>query len=127
MATKTWSIALMFLCTGFTSIAQVFYKFGANKLEFNFHALITNYYILAGLVLYAIGAVIMILAFKGGEVSVLYPVVATSYIWVTLLSLYFFHEAINIFRWIGVSVILLGIIFIGIGSKDGTVAYAEAV
>lgn len=126
MATKTWSIALMFLCTGFTSIAQVFYKLGANKLEFNWQSLITNHYLLIGLILYGIGAVIMILAFKGGEVSVLYPIVATSYIWVTLLSLYFFHEAINVFRWVGVSIILLGIIFIGIGSKDNTLAYVEA-
>jgi hypothetical protein len=35
MTTKLWAIGLMVLCTAFTSFAQVFYKLGAAKLEFN--------------------------------------------------------------------------------------------
>ena len=128
MPTKTWAIGLMILCTAFTSTAQVFYKFGADRLEFNFISLLTNFPLIIGMILYIIGAVIMITAFKGGEVSVLYPIIATSYIWVSLMSIYFFNESLNIFRWLGIFVIIAGIIFISIGSKQKeTIQYTEAV
>src|SRR3989338_8100643 len=106
MATRGWAIALMVLCTVFTSFAQVLYKFGAAKLEFNIMSLITNVPLISGMALYVLGAVIMIIAFKGGEVSVLYPIIATSYIWVSLLSIYLFKEILNWFRWTGIFIII---------------------
>lgn len=128
MPTKAWAIGLMVLTTVFTSIAQVFYKFGAARLEFDLISLITNFPLITGMVLYILGAVIMIIAFKGGEVSVLYPIIATSYIWVSLLSIYFFNEALNLFRWIGIFVIIIGIIFISAGSKEKeTVKYTDVI
>ena len=118
MSTKAWAIGLMVLCTAFTSVAQIFYKLGAERLSLDFFALITNLPLITGMVLYILGAVIMIIAFKGGEVSVLYPIIATSYIWVSLMSLYFFGDALNLFRWTGIFVIITGIIFISVGSKE---------
>ena len=128
MGTKLWAIGLMVLCTAFTSFAQVLYKLGANRLEFNLISLITNIPLIMGMVLYVIGAVIMIIAFRGGEVSVLYPIVATSYNWVSLLSIYFFKEQLNFFRWVGVFIIISGIILIGLGTKEKEVIeYAGAI
>ena len=128
MATKLWAFGLVLFCTLLTSAAQIFYKFGADKLEINFISLITNYYLIAGLFLYGIGAVLLITALKGGELSVLYPVIATSYIWVSFLSVRFFNDSINIYRWAGIITIIFGISFIGLGSKkDSTSEYAEAV
>ncbi|MBU0629037.1 MAG: EamA family transporter [Nanoarchaeota archaeon] len=118
MTTKTWAIGLMVLCTVFTSFAQILYKMGADKLEFNLISLITNVPLISGMALYVLGAIIMITAFKGGEVSVLYPIIATSYIWVSLLSMYVFKESLNLFRWAGILIIIIGIIFINIGSKE---------
>ena len=71
-----------------------------------------------GLLLYAVGGTILILSFRGGEVSVLYPIIATSYIWVSFLSIYFLGEAMNIFKWIGVFTIISGIVLIGYGSRS---------
>jgi len=128
MATKLWAIGLMVLCTAFTSVAQVFYKLGASRLEFDIISLITNLPLITGMILYVLGAFIMIIAFKGGEVSVLYPIVATSYIWVSLMSLYFFNENLNLFRWIGIFVIIAGVIFISIGSKEKeSLEYMDAI
>lgn len=118
MKTKLWAIGLMILTTLLTSTAQLFYKKGADKLEFNLFSIITNYPLLIGLFLYGIGAVLMITAFKGGELSVLYPIVATSYIWVALFSYFLFHESLNFLRWLGIAAIFFGIIFIGAGSKE---------
>lgn len=105
-------------CTLLTSTAQLFYKYGAAKLSFDFLSLITNYELIAGMVLYAIGGILLILSFRGGEVSVLYPIIATSYIWVSFLSIYFLGEVMNIFKWLGVFTIIAGIVLIGLGSKN---------
>ena len=124
--TKSLAIGLMILTTIFTSVAQVLYKFGAAKLEFNLLSLITNYYLIIGMVLYILGAFIMISAFKGGEVSALYPIIATSYIWVSLMSWYFFKDVLNLFRWMGIFIIIVGIMFISVGSKNKeTIEYVD--
>ena len=59
MATKTFAIVMMLFCTLLVSSAQVFYKKGANLLEFNFMSLITNYNILIGLILYLIAVLVI--------------------------------------------------------------------
>lgn len=121
-------MGLMFLTTVFTSVAQVMYKKGADQLAFSFEGIFLNHFLLIGLSIYAFASIIMIIAFKGGEVSVLYPIIATSYIWVSILSFIFFNEIINIFRWIGVSTIFAGIVLISLGSRDHpSLKYTEAI
>jgi drug/metabolite transporter (DMT)-like permease len=117
MTTKLWAVLLMLLTTLLTSSAQILYKFGSESLSFNVIELITNYYIIGGLFLYAVGGTLMIISFRGGEVSVLYPVIATSYIWVSFLSMFFLTESMNLLKWIGVITIVAGIVSIGFGSK----------
>jgi uncharacterized membrane protein len=120
MSTKLWAIGIVLFSTLLTSTAQLFYKFGAAKLSFDILSLITNYELIMGMVLYAIGGILLILSLRGGEVSVLYPIFATSYIWVSFLSIYFLGEVMNLFKWVGVAAIVIGIVFIGLGSKGKT-------
>jgi len=117
MEKRVLAILLMILCTVLTSIAQVFYKLGALRLP----ELITNYHILAGLILYGLGALIMITAFKFGEVTLLYPIIATSYIWVALLSWIIFSESIGFLKVAGIVFIMAGITVTALGSKKKTV------
>lgn len=118
MATKLWAALLVLFTTLLTSSAQIFYKLGSKTITLDPLSIITNYYIIGGLLLYAVGGTLMILSFRGGEVSVLYPIIATSYIWVSFLSIYFLGETMNHFKWAGVFSIIVGIAFIGFGSKD---------
>ena len=118
MATKLWAALLVLFTTLLTSSAQLFYKYGSAAASLNPFELITNYYLIAGLLLYAVGGALMIISFRGGEVSVLYPIIATSYIWVSFLSMFFLGEIMNTFKWIGVITIIGGIALIGYGSKD---------
>ena len=120
MATKLWAALLVLFTTLLTSSAQLFYKFGSATVSLNLLELFTNYYLIAGLLLYAVGGTLMIISFRGGEVSVLYPIIATSYIWVSFLSMFFLGEIMNEFKWFGVVIIIAGIALIGYGSKDGT-------
>ncbi len=117
MPTKLWAMGIVLFSTLLTSTAQLFYKFGAEKLKFDIISLITNYELIMGMVLYAIGGILLILSFRGGEVSVLYPIFATSYIWVSFLSIYFLGEIMNPYKWMGVAAIVIGIVLIGFGSK----------
>ena len=115
--TALWAMGLVFFFTFLTSTAQLFYKLGADKLELSIPALIANYHLIAGLVLYAISAVLFIIAMRGGELSVLYPIVSLSYAWVSLLSIFFLHEQMNAWKWAGVCAIIIGVSYIGIGSE----------
>lgn len=121
MSTKLWAVGIVLFSTLLTSTAQLFYKYGSEKLSLDILSLITNYELVAGMVLYAIGGILLILSFRGGEVSVLYPIFATSYIWVSFLSIYFLGETMNIFKWLGIFTIIAGIVLIGFGSKKTAV------
>lgn len=118
MATKLWAALLVLFTTLLTSSAQILYKKASAILAFDILGILTNYYLIGGILLYAIGGTLMIISFRGGEVSVLYPIIATSYIWVSFLSIIFLGEVMNAFKWIGVVAIIVGIISIGYGSKD---------
>ncbi|MBI2655719.1 EamA family transporter [Candidatus Woesearchaeota archaeon] len=122
MATKLWAALLVLFTTLLTSSAQIFYKLGSKTLTLDPLSIITNYYLIGGLLLYAVGGILMIVSFRGGEVSVLYPIIATSYVWVSFLSIYFLGEVMNAYKWLGVLGIIAGIALIGFGSKDGAAA-----
>ncbi len=119
MATKLWAVVLILLTTLLTSSAQILWKKGSAFLSIAEPlSVLTNYYILGGILLYVVGGTLMIIAFRGGEVSVLYPIIATSYIWVSFLSIYFLNESMRLFKWMGIFTIIAGIALIGFGSKD---------
>ena len=118
MATKLWAALLILFTTLLTSSAQLLYKLGSQTLTFNLFDILTNYYLIGGVILYVIGGTLMIISFRGGEVSVLYPIIATSYVWVSFLSIIFLNERMNMLKWLGITSIIFGIVFIGFGSKN---------
>lgn len=74
---------------------------------------------IAGCLLYVVGSILMILALRKGELSILYPIIATSYVWVSVLAPFFFpSEAMNGWKWAGVLFILLSISLLGWGSSS---------
>ena len=115
--TKRWAIAIVLIGTVLNSIAQVLYKFGASRLSLTISSLLTNYFLIIGISIYAVSAVALLIALRGGELSVLYPLIATSYVWVSFLSIHFFDEIMNVYKWLGIIVIIMGVSFIGMGSR----------
>lgn len=128
MKTQPWAIVLVLFITALTSSAQLLYKMGADRLSFDLLMLLSNWPLLLGMLIYGIGAVLLIIALKHGEVTILYPVIATSYIWVTLFSWILFGESISYLKLMGIISIVVGIVFISFGSKqEGVIAYEEGV
>ena len=98
------------------AFGSLYFKIGAEKLSRNFGDLLKNFALMKGAILYGTSAIFYIIALKGGELSVLYPIVATGYIVVCFLSVKFLHERMNKEKWLGIALIILGVSLIGFGS-----------
>jgi uncharacterized membrane protein len=116
MATSLLSIVLVLLGTLVGAFGPILLKKASAKRLSQLKSLMTNYHLFGGVVLYVAGTVLFILALRGGELSVLYPFVSVTYIWVCLLSMKFLGEKMNMLKWGGVALIILGVSFIGVGS-----------
>jgi multidrug transporter EmrE-like cation transporter len=112
------SFVLVFLCTLVGAAAQMLIKTGASTVTRpGFFgavvAMLTNGPLFAGYCLYGLNTILMVLALKDGELSVVYPVIALTYVWVTLLSMMIFHEPMNLLKGIGIGVIVAGVAVLG--------------
>jgi drug/metabolite transporter (DMT)-like permease len=108
-----WSIILLTALAAFIgSIGQLEFKQGANVLQWDIKMLLTNYHLIAGVVVYALSTVLYIYALNKGNLSVLYPIIATSYIWTLIFSKVFLKEPVGLTSWAGVFFILLGVALI---------------
>ena len=96
---KLKAIILVVCCTFFTAIGQILWKIGSTKLSLNIISLLTNP------------------PLKFGELSLLYPFIALSFIWVALLSMFFLQEPMNLLKWFAIIIIVAGVSFIGFGEK----------
>ena len=111
MKRRTNSILKVLVCTILTSAGQVLIKTGVNAAT-TFWSYF-NPAITIGLILYVGAAVLLITALKHADLSLVYPLIATSFIWVSLLSLYFLSEIIKPLTWAGIGFIVIGVGCIG--------------
>jgi len=117
MVGRKWAVILVLLSTFITSGGQIFLKTGASRLDWNIVSQLANTPLLAGFFLYAIGSVMLIMALKYNELSLLYPIYSLNFVWVSIMSPYFFEsDSMNAVKWLGVLVIILGVSCVGIGS-----------
>lgn len=78
---------------------------------------ITNIPLLCGYTLYGMSTVLLVVALKDGELSMLYPIIALTYVWVTALSFFLLHETVNLFKLTGITIIVIGVAVLGKGGK----------
>ncbi|MFH1125631.1 MAG: hypothetical protein V1703_00765 [Candidatus Altiarchaeota archaeon] len=117
MIKNKWAVVLVFLSTFVTSGGQIFLKEGTYSLNWNLMQQLTNVPLIVGLVLYMIGAVMLIISLKYGDLSLLYPIYSLNFVWVSVMSPYFFNtDSMNAIKWIGVVIVMLGVSCIGMGS-----------
>ena len=108
------SVGLVFLCTLFGVAAQYFIKTSGMQLTtITISALLANWSLWSGLILYGFSTILLILALRDGELSLLYPVISLTYVWVTIMSVAVFHESLNVFKVAGVAVICSGVALLG--------------
>ncbi len=74
---------------------------------------ITQPLIWVALPLYGMGFIIWAVALSRLPLSFAYPLLSTSYIFIAIVALVFFDEAIPPSRWAGIGLIVLGIVLVG--------------
>ena len=79
--------------------------------------LIFNLYLWIAILLYFSVMILFIIGFRlGGELSTLYPVYGSTFIWALILAVIFLEESISITNISGIVLIILGITLLNIGS-----------
>jgi len=109
------SILLVFVGGIIGSFGAVFLKLGAARLTKSIWSFL-NFRLAVGVGLYLLSTVFYILGIKGGQLSVLYPMVALGYVWTLLWARIFFRESFNLQKVLGLGLILLGVVFVGLGN-----------
>jgi multidrug transporter EmrE-like cation transporter len=113
---------LVFGCTIFGAAGQILIKTGANTLDPHptlVHIVVrilTTLPLFAGYSLYGVSMILLVLALRHGELSLLYPVIALTFVWVTILSVIIFHDSMNPLKLAGILIIIGGVAILGRGS-----------
>jgi multidrug transporter EmrE-like cation transporter len=80
-----------------------------NKLSSWIH-LLTNGYILLSIFIFGAGAIIWMLSLTKFDLSPAYPASSISYVVIAIASYYLFGETIPFHRWLGIGIIIFGVI-----------------
>lgn len=118
MNTPLSSIAWVSVGSIIGSLGAVGLKAGAKHLEMNLRALIANWKLEAGIALYLLSTVFFIKGISHGEISVLFPLVSTGYIWTAIWSKLFFGESMTRSKLLGLGLILAGCVLLGFGKRS---------
>lgn len=76
--------------------------------------------LLLGFLVYGIGALVMILAFKYGELSVLQPMNSLSYVISTLIGYFVLKETISMQRILGIVIIIVGVFVLASAGNESS-------
>jgi len=114
-------ILLVLICGNIisTSFGALLLKIGSEhfKVRFDINGIIKilkNYKLLIGIFLYGVSSIFFVLSLRIGELSFIYPVTSASYIFISLLSVYFLREKMNQYKWIGICFIILGVALVSL-------------
>ncbi len=114
MSTPPISIFFFVLAALFGAAGQYFYKSGAQAAAGSIASYLLNLRILIGVVCYVAVMVLFIAAFrKGGAMSVLYPVYASTFIFAAVIAYYAYGEPIRPVNLVGMLVLVLGMYLMG--------------
>lgn len=96
-------ISSLFSCTG-----QFMWKLGATRGVRP---------IVVGFCLYAVGALLMLVAYRFGELSVLQPILGLSYALSLLMGFVWLGENVSVGRAIGVAAVVVGVALVARSSR----------
>ena len=104
-------IALILLSAATACVGQLLWKLAARS-----DSLVL---VIIGLALYGCGALLMIVALKYGELSVLHPMMSAGYVLSLVLGALVLNEHITVLRGVGVAVIIVGLVFLSSSEGKG--------
>lgn len=111
---KLVSVAMVLAGTLVGSVGALVLKKGVGR--YTFLQFLFSRYFIGGTFLYALSTVLYFLALRQEQLSVVYPLVSTAYIWTTILAALYLNEKITRWKIISLAGIIVGIILISVGS-----------
>lgn len=106
------AVAQLLLKAGASSAGQISVTSGPSVLWRVANGLIQHPAILGGLACYAISVLAWIVALSRVEVSIAYPMLSIGYVVNALLAWWLLGEAISVQRWLGMIVIIGGVVLV---------------
>ncbi|HTP36096.1 MAG TPA: EamA family transporter [Candidatus Acidoferrales bacterium] len=111
------SMLMVFGASLIGSFGMAFLKMGAERTTKSIWSFV-NTRLVFGVVLFLGSSVLYVAGIKGGQLSVLYPMVSLGYIWGLVWAKIFFNEPLTRQKFAGLGLILVGVFFVGLGSQD---------
>ena len=106
---ENWKGMALMLCSALTvAVGQLLWKKSAGADVF---------LLVSGFALYGLGALLMVLAFKHGKLSVVHPVLSFSYVFGIFFGYFFLGEILRPLQLVAIAMIMTGVAFIGGGDK----------
>lgn len=102
-------ILLMIVSSICVCIGQLLWKLSATQGLF---------IMFLGFVFYGIGALVMIVAYKYGKLSVLQPMLSLNYVLSIVLAVFVLKESVTLLKCIGVLIIIAGVVLIAGGDEE---------
>jgi len=119
---RLFSICLVFVCTLLGAAAQILMKGGTQGQAADtplalFLEIFSSPQLFAGYALYGISTMLLVVALKYGELSILYPVIGLTYVWVCGLSVLIYGERLNPWKILGLCTVVAGVAILGRASR----------
>ena len=111
------SMLMVFFASVVGSFGAVFLKLGALRLDNKNVMSFVNSRLLIGVGLYLGSSVIYAMGLRGGQLSVLYPLVSLGYVFTLVWSKLFFNEPLTRYKVVGLLLILVGVALVGMGGS----------
>ncbi len=108
---------IIFSSVFLSAVAQLSFKYGVSNIDLTHYSgtavkiwfLFTSPFVILGLVLYGVGTILWLFALKQVDLSLAYPFVGMSFLFVFAFSVLFLQESFDITRFLGTVVIVIGI------------------
>jgi drug/metabolite transporter (DMT)-like permease len=113
-------------CTILGAVAQILIKIGMSPQYLKptgagivalAMAMTTDLPLIGGYACYGLFTIAMVLALREGELSKLFPIIALTYVWVTLLSYWLLKDTPNWYKNAGIVTIVIGVGVLGQGGE----------
>ncbi len=114
MTTPALSIALFVVAAFLGALGQYLYKSGADVADGTIAGYLLNWRLFGGVLSYIAVMVLFVAAFrKGGALTVLYPVYASTFIWAAIIALLVYGTPIKPVNVAGMAFLVLGMFMMG--------------
>lgn len=110
-----WSFVLVFIAAFLGGVVPLLLKEASRNISFSIKWFFNKWLWLGG-ILFIISTTMFAFALKGGELSILYPLVSASYVFSAIFARIFLKEKVSNAKLAGIFLIIIGVALIALGT-----------